>query len=140
MTPAFDPKKSYPPAFHCGRLMRFFAEIQIEALGDEVNAGVVQRYYGAASSTPELVLGRLARLNQHHLAKIHKTKPKLRYWLDSQIADVASKLNGEMPKTLTLTEQSLFALGYYQQLAFNRTKRSGNPDATEDDSAPNDDA
>jgi CRISPR-associated protein Csd1 len=139
MTPAFDPKKTYPPAFHCGRLMRFFAEIQIEALGDEVNAGVVQRYYGAASSTPELVLGRLARLNQHHLAKIHKSKPKLRYWLDSQIADVASKLDGEMPKTLTLTEQSLFALGYYQQLAFNRTKRSGNPDATEDDSASNDD-
>jgi CRISPR-associated protein Csd1 len=131
MTPSLDP--NHPSkAYQCGRLMCLLAAVQEKALGDDINAGVVQRYYGAASTTPGLVLGRLMRLSQHHLSKIAKDSGGLGYWLNMRIAEVWNALGKDLPRTLTLEEQSLFALGYYQQFAFNRTKRSGNPEASED--------
>ncbi len=133
MTPALDP--NHPSkAYHCGRLMCLLARIQEQSSDGDINAGVVQRYYGAASSTHGLVLGRLTRLSQSHLSKISKDSPGLAFWLNSQIAEVWNALGKSLPATLTLEEQSLFALGYYQQFAFNRTKKSGNPEATEDQS------
>ena len=121
MTSSVDP--NHPsPAYHCGRLMYLLANVQ-DAQGDDINAGVVQRYYGAASSTPALVLGRLTRLSQHHLAKISRDKPGLAHNLEQEIASVWAVLGKTPPKTLTLEEQSLFALGYYQQLAHNTAKR-----------------
>lgn len=115
MLSSVDP--SHPsPAYHCGRLMYLLANVQA-AQGDDINAGVVQRYYGAASSTPALVLGRLTRLSQHHLAKIARDKPGLAFALEKEIASVWAVLGKAPPKTLSLEEQSLFALGYYQQLA-----------------------
>ena len=130
MTPALDP--NHPSkAYHCGRLMSLLAMVQEKALGDDINAGVVQRYYGAASSTPALVLGRLTRLSQHHLSKISRDSGGLGYWLNMQLAEVWNAL-GTPPTTLTLEEQSLFALGYYQQFVFNRTKRSGNPEVKDE--------
>ncbi len=131
MTPALDP--NHPnKAYHCGRLMCLLALVQEKALGNDINAGVVQRYYGAASSTPALVLGRLTRLSQHHIAKISRDTKGLGIWLNMQLAEVWNALGKDLPSTLTLEEQSLFALGYYQQFAFNRTKRSGNPEVSED--------
>ncbi|WP_299426506.1 type I-C CRISPR-associated protein Cas8c/Csd1 [uncultured Meiothermus sp.] len=131
MTPALDPQHP-SKAYQCGRLMCLLAQIQDTSSDADINAGVVQRYYGAASSTPALVLGRLTRLSQHHLSKIQRDKPGLAFWLNSQIAEVWNALDKSLPKTLSLEEQSLFALGYYQQFAFNRTRRSGNPEAAED--------
>jgi len=131
MTPSLDP--NHPSkAYQCGRLMCLLAAIQEKAIGEDINAGVVQRYYGAASSTPGLVLGRLTRLSQSHLSKISKDSPGLAFWLNGKVAEVWNALGKSLPATLTLEEQSLFALGYYQQFAFNRTKKSGNPEATED--------
>jgi CRISPR-associated protein Csd1 len=115
MHSSVDPRHP-SPAYHCGRLMYLLANVQ-EAQGDDINAGVVQRYYGAASSTPALVLGRLTRLSQHHLAKIARDKPGLAVRLEEEIASVWSALGKQPPRTLSLEEQSLFALGYYQQLA-----------------------
>ncbi len=110
------------PAYHCGRLMCLLAQIQEAASESDINAGVIQRYYGAASSTPSLVLGRLTRLSQHHLSKMAKDAPGLAYWFNSQLAEVWKALGKNLPRTLSLEEQSLFALGYYQQLAFSRKK------------------
>jgi CRISPR-associated protein Csd1 len=131
MTPALDP--NHPSkAYHCGRLMSLLAMVQEKALGDDINAGVVQRYYGAASTTPALVLGRLERLSQHHISKISRDSGGLAYWLKMQVAEVWNALGNDLPTTLTLEEQSLFALGYYQQFVFNRTKRSGNPEVKDE--------
>jgi CRISPR-associated protein Csd1 len=114
---------SHPsPAYHCGRLMCILAQIQEAASDSEINAGVIQRYYGAASSTPSLVLGRLTRLSQHHLAKMAKDAPGLAYWFNTQLAEVWKALGKNLPRTLSLEEQSLFALGYYQQMAASRKK------------------
>lgn len=100
-------------AYHCGRLLAVLANLQRAALGD-VGAGVVQRYYAAASQTPGLILGRLAANARNHLGKL---EPGLAWWYESQIADVMSRLGDSAPRILDLEGQGLFALGYYQQLA-----------------------
>jgi CRISPR-associated protein Csd1 len=101
------------PAYHCGRLLAVFANLQRAALGD-VGAGVVQRYYSAASQTPGLILGRLASNARNHLGKL---EPKLAWWFENEIAEVMGQLGDEAPRILDLEGQGLFALGYYQQLA-----------------------
>ena len=67
MTECLNPE-SRDPAYLCGRLFAVFDRLQYLALGG-VNAGVVERYYASASVTPALVMGRLFRNAQFHLAK-----------------------------------------------------------------------
>lgn len=106
------------PAYHCGRLMAMYAALQYRALGD-VGAGVVQRFYAAASATPALVLGRLARTAHFHLDKLDTG---LARWHEARIAQVWARIEDRVPLSLTLEEQSLFALGYYQQIAADRSR------------------
>ena len=104
------------PAYQCGRLMAALAALQKKALGD-VGAGVIQRYYSAASATPSLVFGRLIRNSQNHLDKL---LPGLRSVFEGRIASIAARIGDQYPKSLGLEGQSMFALGYYQQIAENR--------------------
>lgn len=112
------------PAYHCGRLLAVLAALQYRALGD-VGAGVVQRFYASASATPALVLGRLVRTAQFHLDKLDRGLARFH---DARIAEVMGKLKS-LPRTLSLEEQSLFALGYYQQIADDRKKTTASPNA-----------
>ena len=112
MQPNLNPEHPHP-AYHCGRLLAIFARLQRAALGD-VGAGVVQRYYTAASQTPGLIIGRLAANAKNHLGKL---EGGLVYWYEDKIAEIMSRIRDTVPRTLTLEEQSLFALGYYQQIA-----------------------
>lgn len=132
MADRLDPalNEDFPsPAYQCGRLMAVLADLQRAAL-DDVRAGVVQRYYAAASTTPALVLGRLTRTSQFHLNKLD---PGLAYWYESKIAGIWSRLREAPPRTLSLEEQSLFALGYYQQLADMRAKKPVKAEAEKED-------
>lgn len=108
------------PAYHCGRLLAMLAGLQRAALGD-VGAGVVQRYYVAASQTPGLTLGRLFGNAKNHLNKLDGG---LAYWYEDQIAEIMSRIQDRIPSTLNLDQQSLFALGYYQQIAANRAGKN----------------
>lgn len=120
MKPHMNPDHPHP-AYHCGRALALFARLQRAALGD-VGAGVVQRYYTAAAQTPGLILGRLAGNAKNHLAKLDGG---LAWWYENQLAGIMSHIGDFVPRTLTLEEQSLFALGYYQQLAaLNAGKQS----------------
>ncbi len=123
------------PAYHCGRLMAVYARLQYAALGD-VGAGVVQRFYAAASATPALVLGRLARLSQFHLSKL---EPGLARYFDSKIANINMRahMGDRYPAALNLEEQSLFALGYYQQLAADRAPKAAADETTTPESEEN---
>lgn len=120
MQPYLNPEHPNP-AYHCGRLLAVLARLQRAALGD-VGAGVVQRYYTAASQTPGLILGRLAANAKNHLGKL---EGGLVYWYEDQIAEIMSRIKDTVPRTLTLEEQSLFALGYYQQLASLNVGKGG---------------
>ncbi len=113
-------EKHPAPAYQCGRLMAVLAALQYRALSD-FGAGVVQRTYAAASSTPALVLGRLTRTSQVHLDKL---EPGLARSFENRLAGIWNELRGRVPPTLNLEEQSLFALGYYQQIAADRETSS----------------
>lgn len=114
-------------AYHCGRLMAIMARLQLAALGD-VSANVVQRYYAAASTTPAIVLGRLDRLSKFHLGSLSKDKPGLAVWYEDKMASICCQIRDRFPKTLDVEQQSLFALGYYHQIA---DRRPGDEDAEE---------
>ncbi|MDR3567036.1 MAG: type I-C CRISPR-associated protein Cas8c/Csd1 [Syntrophobacteraceae bacterium] len=122
--------KEHPePAYQCGRLLALLASLQRAALGD-VGAGVVQRYYVAASQTPGLTLGRLFGNAKNHLNKL---EGGLAFWYEDQIAEIMSHIKDSIPTTLDLEGQSLFALGYYQQIAATRAgKKNDTSDAKGD--------
>jgi len=118
------------PAYLCGRILAILAKIQQRALGD-VGAGIVQRYYAAASATPGLVLGRLVRTAQvGHLPKIQEKG--LQRWFENQLAEAWSQLHDKPPAVLSLEGQTLFAMGYYQQVA----KRTASTSEGSEESAP----
>lgn len=118
------------PAYLCGRILAILARIQEVALPG-VGAGIVQRYYAAASATPALVLGRLVRTVQiAHLPKIGSKG--LQRWFENQLAEVWNKLIQSPPAVLTLEEQTLFAMGYYHQSA---RRHSAADEQTGDDTA-----
>lgn len=116
------------PAYHCGRLLAVLAKLQHAALGD-VGAGVVQRFYPAASTAPGLTLGRLVGNARNHLGKL---EGGLSFWYEQQIAGVMGQLGDSIPRTLNLEEQGLFALGYYQQLAALRAGNKHGQDNNQD--------
>lgn len=102
--------------YHCGALMAVYAAIQQKAMPD-VNTTVTQRYYASAIQTPLLVIGRLSNLSNYHLEMLHKTNPGLAVTFKKRLEEISVKIceNGrKIPTTLTLAEQSEFALGYYQ--------------------------
>ncbi|MDX9719429.1 MAG: type I-C CRISPR-associated protein Cas8c/Csd1 [Myxococcota bacterium] len=111
MTPKLNPEHP-DAAYHCGRLLAVLASLQRSALGD-VGAGVVQRFYSSASQTPALVVGRLLANAPHHLAKLDGGLANM---FELRIAEVLNAIS-ELPRTLELERQSLFALGYYHQKA-----------------------
>ena len=115
--------KEHPEAaYQCGRLLAVLASLQRRALGD-VGAGVVQRYYEAASQSPGLIIGRLIGNAKNHLNKLDGG---LAYWYEDQIAEIMSHIQDSIPATLNLEQRSIFALGYYQQIAENRAGSKNN--------------
>lgn len=111
------------PAYLCGRLLAVLEAIQFAALGD-VNATIVDRYYGTASSAPASVFGRLVRGAQPHLAKLQRDKPGAFYRLDLQLQEILGGFGEkQFPRTLDVLSQGHFALGYYHQKMADRQAR-----------------
>ncbi len=132
--------------YQCGRLLAVLEATQRAALGD-VGAGIVDRFYGTASSAPLTVFPRLIRGAQPHLARLERDKPGAWRALQGRIEEVLGHLDG-FPNTLTIEEQGLFALGYYHQRAADheraragaaarrtegRTEPAGTQDTTDPD-------
>ena len=104
-------------AYHCGRLLAVLEAVQRRAVPG-VNATIVDRFYGAASSTPAIVFGSLLRGAQPHLSKLDRPA---RSALQNRVAEVCGQIDG-FPKTLSLERQALFSLGYYHQKAHDRAQ------------------
>jgi len=99
-------------AYQCGRLLAVLDSIQRAAINPK--ATLVDRFYGSASATPASVFGVLFRKAQAHQGKLRKEKPGLHHYFEQQLGEIISHLTG-FPRTLTLEEQGLFAIGFYQQ-------------------------
>ncbi len=121
MTECLNPE-SRDPAYLCGRLFAVFDRLQELGLPG-VNAGVVQRYYPSASTTPALVMGRLFRNAQFHL---DKTEARLGGGTAENVRKdfeaITCALGDQFPATLDLESQGRFALGYYHQKAEYRRR------------------
>ena len=100
-------------AYLCGRLFSVFDRLQRSALGS-VNAGVVERFYASASTTPALVMGRLFRNAQNHLAKVGGGVAEN---VRKDFEAISVQLGDRFPPSLDLEGQGRFALGYYHQKA-----------------------
>ena len=97
------------PAYLLGRLFAVLENTQKDALGNNINSTIKDRYYGSASATPRVVFPQLLRLAQHHIAKGDHG-----FSNDKCIEEIVCNIQ-EFPAHLTIDEQGLFALGYYHQ-------------------------
>ncbi len=101
------------PPYRLGRLLAAVDKIQQDALGN-VNATLVDRYYGAASSTPAAVFPTLLRRLQNHVGKLRRDKTGLAISREKLVQEILDGLE-TFPTTLGLTDQGVFALGFYHQ-------------------------
>lgn len=102
-------KENDNQAYVCGRLFAVLEKLQQEASGD-LNKTIKNTYFAAASVNPALVFPKLIRLAQNHLNKLNNPK-----FFNKQIAEVTDKLQDKFPDRLSLQEQGMFEIGYYQQ-------------------------
>ena len=100
-------------AYLCGRLFAVFDRLQYLAQG-QLNAGISERFYASACVTPSLVMGRLFRNAQFHLAK---AGGGIAENVRKDFEDITSALGCKFPPSLSLEEQGRFALGFYHQKA-----------------------
>jgi CRISPR-associated protein Csd1 len=124
-------------AYNCGRLLAIFDDLQYKALSEPgkpfEGTGVVERYYGSASSAPNSAFGILWRLHQHHLKKVSRQGDKGKAAAEAikrRIAEIAAlfpqpkpNFPPEFPRAFSLVEQGRFALGFYQQKAADDAAR-----------------
>ncbi len=111
------------PAYLCGRLLSVLEQIQQKAV--KANTTIVDRYFGTASSAPATVFGKLMRTAQNHLGKLRKSDEGAYYALDKQMQEICARIS-EFPRTLSLQQQALFSLGYYQQKSSDRRSAAEN--------------
>ncbi len=112
------------PAYVCGRLMAVFERAQWGALGD-VNANVVDRYYGTASTAPGLVFPRLFKSARQHIGKLENNKPGMAENIEKDLEELCSQVK-DLPHLLKLDQQGEFALGFYHQRADYRRRDADN--------------
>lgn len=104
--------ESTDPAYLLGRLFSTLEKTQEEALGN-VNAGIRDRFYSAASATPASVFPRLLRTYQHHLSKLNGGAKVNRERLVQEIMSSIGSFG--FPNQFPLKKQGIFAIGYYHQ-------------------------
>ncbi len=129
--PQLDPNQT-DPAYLCGRLLAELDAIQYAALG-KLNAPLVDRYFGAASTAPATVFGLLlTSASKAHFPKLRKTNSRAYQALQNRLEEIINLLNAHsvdssppkpFPATLTLQEQGLFSVGYYHQRAADHKAR-----------------
>jgi len=101
------------PAYVLGRLFAVLEKAQREAIGQNINATIKDRYFTSACATPASVFPTLLRLAHHWTSKAEYGGVS-----DRKIQDLLDMLDAKpFPSRLTLEEQGVFVLGYYHQRA-----------------------
>lgn len=118
-------------AYLLGRLLATLEKIQGEALGDNLNSDVCDKYYVSASSTPGIVFPRLLANVRNHLKKLQPGQKICREKLLGTIMEEISPDVG-YPAHLSLESQGLFSLGYYHQRQDFYKSKSSEPSSTEE--------
>ncbi len=117
-----------PIAYVCGQIFAKFESIQYAALGDR-NAGIRERYFTYAMTSPAAAFGRLFNLHSKHFTKLRNEKPGLAINLDKELQLLCKEVDiNSFPTTFILEEQGQFAIGYYhqKQMQFSGAKSKEN--------------
>jgi CRISPR-associated protein Csd1 len=125
-------------AYRLGRLFAVLEWVQEHAVN--AKAGIAERYWGSASTTPAFVFADLLNLTVHHLAKLDDTQPGFATNRRKEIEAIVARpapLPAKLPTRLELVDQGSFALGYWQQRAARRSSadKPVTPGAAEKDAA-----
>lgn len=114
------------PAYVLGRLFAWLERAQREALGQNINATIKDRYFTSACASPASVFPILLRLSHHWTEKAEYGKN-----LDRHIQSLLDMLEAQpFPARFNLEEQGVFVLGYYHQRAAFYAKNNHIPDET----------
>ena len=127
------------PAYRLGRLFAVYERVQRAALG-AVNAGIRDRFYGAASSTPATVFPLLARKCAHHITSLRRREKSrgLAHWYEREIDAILNGVGTAFPRSLRLEDQGRFALGYHHQRTWKRDSGQAADPAADDAEAEED--
>jgi len=107
---------SKPAAYVCGQIFAALESIQRAALGKDIGAGIRERYFTFALTSPSPAFGRLFNLSSKHFTKLKGEKPGLAIVLDKGLQELCKEIDiKKFPSTFTLEEQGQFAIGYYHQ-------------------------
>ncbi|HMV42912.1 MAG TPA: type I-C CRISPR-associated protein Cas8c/Csd1 [Leptospiraceae bacterium] len=109
-------------AYRLGRLFAVMEKMQQNAINSD--STIKDRYYTSASTRPASVFPVLFSLSNHHASKLGNKS----IYLEKLKGEILEPLNGSIPKTFSLEEQGLFALGYYQQKQELFKKKEVNPE------------
>lgn len=130
---ALDPANTNK-GYILGRLFAVYEEVQRSALGGNVNATIKDKFYGAASATPQKVFRTLDAGSQNHFSKLRKQSPGRAVNLEKllvSITDLMTPDGDPIPASLASAEQALFGIGYYHQRSdFFRKHDEKNDDKT----------
>jgi CRISPR-associated protein Csd1 len=104
--------------YRLGRLFALLDYAQYLSVGS-VNAGLKEKFFASASSTPGRIFPSILRMSQNHLSDARKD-PKKRgraNYTDSEIKQVMDGLDAHLPfpTTLSLDDQGRFIVGFYHQ-------------------------
>ncbi|NCC05191.1 MAG: type I-C CRISPR-associated protein Cas8c/Csd1 [Proteobacteria bacterium] len=104
-----------PIAYVCGQIFAKLEHIQYKALGDR-NAGIREKYFTYAMTTPAAAFGRLFNLQSKHLTKLKSEQPGTAVNLDKELQELCREIDIlKFPQQFLLEEQGQFAIGYYHQ-------------------------
>lgn len=117
--PMTSPSPDDQQARICGRLLAILENLQQVQADGKINATLVDRFYGSASTSPASVFGTLLADAQPHLAKLRKKSEGAHYRIQLMLEDTLTQLES-FPPTLNVRQQALFSLGYYHQRAAMR--------------------
>ena len=132
------------PARRLGRLFAVLERAQLAALGDGLNATIKDKYIGSAAATPALVFPFLVKNSNHHTARLRrghtdadwiedaKHAKRVGMALERDIGRLWGSFNDGLPTQLSITDQGLFFVGYYQE------RFGGKADSETDTPAAND--
>ena len=112
--------KSNNRAYVLGRLFAVLERAQKDA-SPGINSTIKDRYFTSACATPGSVFPTLFKLYENHIQKIRKMDHGKAISIsdDKLVGELMDKLNVDndpFPAHLFLNDQSIFVLGYYQQV------------------------
>jgi CRISPR-associated protein Csd1 len=104
--------------YRLGRLFALLDYAQYLSVGS-VNAGIKEKFFASASSTPRRIFPSLLRMSQNHLSDARKSPETLgrATYIDTEIKQVMDGLEAHVPfpTTLSLDDQGRFIVGFYHQ-------------------------